>query len=275
MTTQKNKKVLSEVASNLIDVFKKELQIDVITNCLQSENEQDGVIKKANKLKFEMQIKTAHALKLSSEYYDLTFKQALKDKGEKMSKEHFFDAKFNVKSSQFSDYIALAKADIRVLNAYKEQCRLGTLSYGLGPFVKFMRKLSETMAKKGENETISKDEIGEAANDSSKSKESNTIFSYNDKRAEKKVSFTIDKGENLKHNNATSLDDIRASLLSMLEFINKQAPKGAIVKAPKQAPKKAQAPKQASAKAKQAPKQTSTKAKQAQYANGFKTMAEA
>ena len=251
MSNTKNIKVLSEVASNLIDVFKKELQVENITTCLESEVAQDGVIKKASKLKFEMQMKTAHALKLSSEYYDLTFKRALKERGEKMSKEHFFDAKFNVKSSQFSDYIALAKADIRVLNAYKEQCRIGALSYGLSPFVKFMRKLSETMLKKGENEPISKDEIGEAANDSSKPKVSNTIFSYNDKRAQKQISFTIDKDENLKYNSATSLDDIRESLLSMLEFINKQAPKGAIVKAPKQAPKKAQAPKQASTKVKQ------------------------
>lgn len=169
---------------------------------------------------FETAIMLANHIGESFTYFETDFKQVLKENGLKMTVAYFAKEYHGYEKVQFYLYNRISKIDKRIIEAFKKECFSGKLSIGLESLENFSKNLD--LSNKGENESLSEEEVNEAteeANDTKDRKESLTIFSYTDKRSEK-VSFTIHKENGLKTSN--KLNDIKNSLLSMLKFIEEE-----------------------------------------------------
>ena len=173
---------------------------------------------------FETALMLASHIGESFTYFETDFKQVLKENGLKMTVAYFAKEYHGYEKVQFYLYNRISKIDKRIIEAFKKECFLGKLSIGLESLESFSKNLD--LSNKGENERISEDEVNEASeetNDTKERKESQTLFSYTDKRNELKISFTIHKENGLKTSN--KLNDIKNSLLSMLKFIEDEEAK--------------------------------------------------
>ena len=166
---------------------------------------------------FETAIMLANHIGKSFTYFETDFKQVLKDNGLKMTVAYFAKEYHGYEKVQFYLYNRISKIDKRIIEAFKKECFKGKLSISLESLENFSKNLD--LSTKSENESISEEE----ANDTKERKESQTLFSYTDKRDELKISFTIHKENGLKTSN--KLNDIKNSLLSMLKFIEEEEAK--------------------------------------------------
>ena len=130
----------SQGIKDVKELYKNELCIDLVKECLTSQDSQDGEIRDAKLKKFEIIVTTSEYLRKGDDMYDL-FKQTLSEKNESIDKHSYSKLVYDIEKSQFNNYVNLAKLDIRVLNAYREELRKGNVNLGLKPCLGFAKKL--------------------------------------------------------------------------------------------------------------------------------------
>ena len=126
----------SQGIKDIKTLYKKELCLEQVKESLDKETEQDGNLRDANVLKFEILINTAAYLKKGDLFFP-EFKQFLAAKNESIDKHSYSSLVYGIGKSWYNLYIQLHDADMRVIKAYKEQIRKGNINQGLKTFASF------------------------------------------------------------------------------------------------------------------------------------------
>ena len=246
----------SQGIKDVKELYKNELCLDLVKESLQAETLQDGKLRDANVLKFEILINTAAYLKKGDLFFP-EFKQFLAEKNESIDKHSYSMLVYGIGKSWYNLYIQLADADIRVIKAYKDEIRKGTINQGLKTFASF----NDTAKKKlpeSENVQLSANDIEDSINPPKK--ESTTILTYTDK-SNKDVIISVRKDAKGIHTKNT-IEELKKSFAKFISELEKQAKTGDAINT-----KTLEVVKPI--------KKVTLKTKQDNFANGFKAMAEA
>ena len=202
------------------ELYKNELCLEQVKECIISQSTQDGEIRDAKLKKFEIIVTTSQYLRKGDDMYDL-FRKTLQDKNESIDKHSYSKLVYDIEKSQFNNYVRLAKLDIRVLNAYREELRKGTLNLGLKPCLDFAERLGNKVPE-NKNVAISKNDI-ETATEPNRA-ESTTVLTYTDK-TNKDAIISIRKDAKGIHTKNTIAELKESFAKFILELESKQAPK--------------------------------------------------
>ena len=198
------------------ELYKNELCLEQVKESLDKENEQDGNLRDANVLKFEILINTAAYLKKGDLFFP-EFRKALQDKNESIDKHSYSMLVYGIGKSWYNLYIQLHDSDARVIKAYKEQVRLGNINQGLNTFASF-NKNAKTKLPENDKVKLSENDIEDSINPPKK--ESTTVLTYTDKTNKDSVISVRkdDKGIHTKN----SIDELEKSFAKFIaELKNK------------------------------------------------------
>jgi hypothetical protein len=198
------------------ELYKNELCLEQVKESLDKETEQDGNLRDANVLKFEILINTAAYLKKGDLFFP-EFRKALQDKNESIDKHSYSMLVYGIGKSWYNLYIQLHDSDARVIKAYKEQVRLGNINQGLNTFASF-NKNAKTKLPENDKVKLSENDIEDSINPPKK--ESTTVLSYTDK-TNKDAIISIRKDAKGIHTK-NSIDELKNSFAKfILELENK------------------------------------------------------
>ena len=198
------------------ELYKNELCLVEIESSILAETQQDGNLRDANVLKFELLQNTAAYLKKGDLFFP-EFRKALQDKNESIDKHSYSMLVYGIGKSWYNLYIQLADADLRVIKAYKEQVRLGNINQGLNTFASF-NKNAKTKLPENDKVKLSENDIEDSINPPKK--ESTTVLTYTDKTNKDSVISVRkdDKGIHTKN----SIDELEKSFAKFIaELKNK------------------------------------------------------
>ena len=139
------------------ELYKNELCLEQVKESILKESEQDGNLRDANVLKFQILINTAAYLKKGDLFFT-EFKQFLAEKNESIDKHSYSSLVYGIEKSWYYLYIQLHDADARVIKAYKEQIRLGNINQGLKTFSSF-NKNAKTKLPENDKVQLSENDI--------------------------------------------------------------------------------------------------------------------
>lgn len=255
----------SQGIKDVKELYKNELCLDLVKECIIAQSTQDGEIRDAKMRKFEIIVTTSEYLRKGDDMYDL-FKQTLSEKNESIDKHSYSKLVYDIEKSQFNNYVRLAKLDIRILNAYRDELRKGNVNLGLKPCLTFAEKLGSKVPE-NKNVAISKNDIENATEPNRP--ESTTVLTYTDK-TNKDAIISVRKDAKGIHTKNT-IEELKDSFAKFILDLEKQAKTGDAINA-----KTLEVIKPIKAAKKQATKKEPVNLKTAQtdISNGLKIMHE-
>ena len=219
----------SQGIKDVKELYKKELCLELVKESLDKETEQDGNLRDANVLKFEILQNTAAYLKKGDLFFP-EFRQFLAEKNESIDKHSYPFLVYGIEKSWYYLYIQLHDADKRIIKAYKSEVRKGNINQGLKTFESF-NKTAKTKLPENDKVQLSENDIEDSINPPKK--ESTTILAFTDK-ANKDAIISIRKDAKGIHTK-NSIDEIETSFAKfILELRNETAKVGKVVKAKKE-----------------------------------------
>ena len=247
------------------ELYKNELCIELVKESKAKEKEQEGNLRDANVLKFEILINTATYLKKGDLFFP-EFKQFLAEKNESIDKHSYPMLVYGIGKSWYNLYIQLADADTRVIKAYKEQIRLGKINQGLKTFATFNDAAKKKLPE-NDNVQLSENDIEDSIKPNKP--ESTTVFTYTDKTNKDEI-ISIRKDAKGIHTKNT-IDEIKNSFAKFILELESKPKTGEATKV-----KTGEVVKPITPPKKKATKKETINLKTAQtdIANGFKVMHE-
>ena len=215
----------SQGIKDIKELYKNELCLKQVKESILKETEQDGNLRDANVLKFEILINTAAYLKKGDLFFP-EFKQFLAEKNESIDKHSYSSLVYGIEKSWYYLYIQLADADIRVVKAYKEEIRKGNINQGLKTFASF-NDTAKTKLPENDKVQLSENDIEDSINPPKK--ESTTVLTYTDK-TNKDAIISIRKDAKGIHTK-NSIDELKKSFANFILELENQPVKGEVVKA--------------------------------------------